>query len=109
MGDSESIDGMNALTEDFGSGRIMPTQVVITGDTYVYENGAFNIAYLDAIENLTASIADDSMVQQVTGVTRPYGTTVDYHNLTYHAGGAAHRSSRRACCRAWGAATRPCC
>jgi RND superfamily putative drug exporter len=62
----------------------MPTQVVITGDTYVYENGEFNIAYLDAIENLTASIAaDTSMVQQVTGVTRPYGTVVDYHNISY--------------------------
>jgi putative drug exporter of the RND superfamily len=84
MGDSESIQGMNALSEDFGAGRIMPTQVVITGETYVYENGAFNIAYLDAIENLTASIAaDTSMVQQVTGVTRPYGTLVDYHNISY--------------------------
>ena len=84
MGDSESIQGMNALSEDFGAGRIMPTQVVITGDTYVYENGEFNIAYLDAIENLTASIAaDTSMVQQVTGVTRPYGTVVDYHNISY--------------------------
>ena len=84
MGNSESIDGMNALSEDFGAGRIMPTQVVITGETYVYENGAFNIAYLDAIENLTASIAaDSSMVQQVTGVTRPYGTLVDYHNISY--------------------------
>jgi len=84
MGDSESIQGMNALSEDFGAGRIMPTQIVITGETYVYENGGFNIAYLDAIENLTASIAaDTSMVQQVTGVTRPYGTLVDYHNISY--------------------------
>jgi putative drug exporter of the RND superfamily len=83
MGDMESIDGMNALSEDFGAGYIMPTQVVITGDTYVYEDGGFNITYLDAIENLTASIAaDTSMVQQVTGVTRPYGTVVDYHNLS---------------------------
>ncbi len=83
MGDVESIDGMNALSEDFGAGRIMPTQVVITGDTYVYEDGEFNMAYLDAIENLTASIAaDTSMVQQVTGVTRPFGTVVDYHNLS---------------------------
>jgi RND superfamily putative drug exporter len=84
MGDSESIQGMNALSEDFGAGRIMPTQIVITGETYVYENGEFDIAYLDAIENLTASIAaDTSMVQQVTGVTRPYGTLVDYHNISY--------------------------
>ena len=84
MGNSESIEGMNALSEDFGAGRIMPIQVVITGETYVYENGEFNMASLDAIENLTASIAaDTSMVQQVTGVTRPYGTLVDYHNISY--------------------------
>lgn len=87
MGDSESIQGMNALSEDFGAGRIMPTQIVITGETFVYENGEFDIAYLDAIENLTESIAvDASMVQQVTGVTRPYGTLVDYHNISYMPG-----------------------
>ena len=84
MGHSESIEGMTALTEDFGAGRIMPIQVVITGETYVYENGQFNIAYLNAIENLTASIAaDTSMVQQVTGVTRPYGALLDYRNISY--------------------------
>jgi RND superfamily putative drug exporter len=83
MGKAESIEGMNAMTADFGAGRIMPTQIVITGANYVYENGSFNIAYLNAIENLTASIAKDtSMVQQITGVTRPYGTLVDYRNLS---------------------------
>jgi len=82
MGKGESIDGMEAMTDDFGAGRIMPTQIVITGDTAVYENGSFNIAYLNAIENLTASIASDSMVQEITGVTRPYGATVDYGNLS---------------------------
>jgi RND superfamily putative drug exporter len=38
---------------------------------------------LDAIENVSASIAaDTSMVQQVTGPTRPFGALVDYHNLS---------------------------
>jgi RND superfamily putative drug exporter len=83
MGDTESIDGMNALSEDFGAGLITPTDVVITGDAYVIENGQFDIGYLDAIENLSASIAaDTSMVQQVTGPTRPFGTPVDYHNIS---------------------------
>lgn len=83
MGETESIAGMEALSEDFGSGRIMPTQIVVTGDTYVYQEDGFNIVYLDAIENLTASVASDSsMVQQVTGPTRPFGTVVDYHNLS---------------------------
>ncbi|OPY34145.1 MAG: MMPL family protein [Methanomassiliicoccales archaeon PtaU1.Bin124] len=82
MGHSESIDGMNAMTDDFGAGAIMPTQIIVTGDTYVYQNGQWNIAYLNALENLTANIDDNSIVQSVTSVTRPYGTLVDYRNLS---------------------------
>jgi len=82
MGNTEGIEGMNAMGDDFGLGRIMPTQVVITGDTLVYdESTGFNTAYLDAIENITATIAAEGMVQQVTGVTRPYGEAIDYRNL----------------------------
>jgi uncharacterized membrane protein YdfJ with MMPL/SSD domain len=82
MSASESIDGMNAMTDDFGAGKIMPTQVVVTGDTVVYDGTQFDYAYLDAIDNLTATIAADSMVQQVTSITRPYGHWVDYRNLS---------------------------
>jgi RND superfamily putative drug exporter len=84
MGNSESINGMNAMTNDFGAGKIMPTQVVITGTTLVYDNttGTFNYAYLDAIDNVTARIAGDSMVQKASGITRPYGQWVDYRNLS---------------------------
>jgi RND superfamily putative drug exporter len=83
MGDPESIQGMNAMTEDFGAGRIMPTQVVITGNTPVFDpgTGTYNYAYLDAIENVTAAIAANTNIQEVTGITRPYGETIDYHNL----------------------------
>jgi len=82
MGDSESIEGMNAMTEDFGAGRIMPTQIVVTGDTVVYGNGTFDFVYLDALDNITATIASDPMIQTVTGVTRPYGEWIDYRNLS---------------------------
>jgi putative drug exporter of the RND superfamily len=82
MGNPESIQGMNAMTSDFGAGKIMPTQVVITGDTVVYDGTQFNYAYLDAIDNITATIAADSMIQTVTGITRPYGQWVDYRNLS---------------------------
>jgi RND superfamily putative drug exporter len=84
MGNPESIQGMNAMTSDFGAGKIMPTQVVIAGDVVVYDNmtGTFNYAYLDAVDNITATIAADSMVQKVTGITRPYGEWVDYRNLS---------------------------
>jgi RND superfamily putative drug exporter len=82
MGDAESIDGMNAMTEDFGAGKIMPTQVVVTGNTVVYDGTQFDYGYLDAIDNLTATVASDSMVQQVTSITRPYGQWIDYRNLS---------------------------
>ncbi|MEM0448342.1 MAG: MMPL family transporter [Methanomassiliicoccales archaeon] len=83
MGKAESIDGMNALSEDFGSGRIMPTQIVIVSDKPVYDGEEFDIAFLDAVENLTTIISSEtSMVQQVTGVTRPFGTVVDYRNIS---------------------------
>lgn len=82
MGSSESIDGMNAMTSDFGAGNIEPTYVVVTGDTVVFANGTFNCNYLDAVDNVTGTIAADSMVQKVTGITRPFGEKVDYRNLS---------------------------
>jgi putative drug exporter of the RND superfamily len=81
MGSSESIDGMKAMTEDFGAGSIQPTQIVITGDTVVYNGTSFNYEYLDAVENITAAIGEESEVQKVTGITRPYGELIDYRNL----------------------------
>ena len=81
MGDSESIDGIKAMTNDFGAGSIQPTQIVITGDVVVYDGTNFNYAYLDAIENITSAVAAQSEVQKVTGITRPFGELVDYRNL----------------------------
>jgi RND superfamily putative drug exporter len=81
MGDSESIDGIKAMTDDFGAGSIQPTQIVITGGVDVYNETGFNYAYLDAIDNLTAAVASQSEVQKVTGITRPYGEPIDYRNL----------------------------
>lgn len=82
MGNSEGIQGMNAMTTDFGAGKIMPTQIVVTGNTVVFENGTFNNAYLDALDNITTTIASDPMIQKVTSVTRPYGEWVDYRNMS---------------------------
>ena len=82
MGNSEGIQGMNAMTTDFGAGKIMPTQIVVIGSTVVFENGTFNYVYLDALDNITATIASNSMIQKVTSVTRPFGEKVDYRNLS---------------------------
>ena len=82
MGTSESTTGMNAMSADFGAGRIMPTQVVFAGSTVVYDGTNFNIEYLNSIENVSQTVAGNSLVQQVTGPTRPYGTLIDYRNLS---------------------------
>lgn len=82
MGDAESIDGMNAMSKDFGAGLIMPTKVVITSNTTVYQNGAFDVEYLDSIDRLTERAAEDPNVQKVTGITRPFGEPIDYRNLS---------------------------
>ncbi len=82
MGTTESTTGMNAMGADFGAGRIMPTQVVFAGSIVIYDGASFNLAYLDAIENVSKTVAGNSLVQQVTGPTRPYGTLIDYHNLS---------------------------
>ncbi|WP_019176290.1 MMPL/RND family transporter [Methanomassiliicoccus luminyensis] len=83
MGDPESIQGMNAMTDDFGAGMLMPTQIVITGDTLVYDpdTGTYNAVYLDAIDNITTAIAANDNVQEVTGITRPFGDLIDYRAL----------------------------
>ncbi len=81
MGDSEGIDGIKAMTEDFGAGSIQPTQIVITGDVVIYDGTNFNYAYLDAIDNITEAVASRSEVQKVTSITRPYGEEIDYRNL----------------------------
>ena len=82
MGNSESITGMKAMSSDFGAGSIQPTQVVISGTTVIYDGTNFNIPYLNSIDNITAKIASESMVQKVTGITRPYGQVIDYRNLS---------------------------
>ncbi len=82
MGSPESVQGLNAMSSGFGAGGIMPTQVVITGDTTIFNGSNVNMAYLNAIGNISATIAADPMVQQVSGITRPYGQPVDYENLS---------------------------
>ena len=83
MGSTESTNGLNALSEDFGAGIIMPTYVVMDSPNVVIYNGtSLNMEYMNAVENVTATIAANSEVQSVSSPTRPYGTLVDYHNFT---------------------------
>ncbi len=78
----ESNEGISAMTEAFGAGRIMPTQVVVVMDTPVYDGLNFSLEGLDAIEDITHAVASVDNVKQVTGTTNPKGPAIDYRNLS---------------------------
>ncbi|MDH3366130.1 MAG: MMPL family transporter, partial [Thermoplasmata archaeon] len=78
----ESNEGISAMTEAFGAGRIMPTQIVVVMESPVYEDGNFSIASLETIEGMTLAVASVENVKQVTGTTNPQGPAIDYRNLS---------------------------
>ena len=78
----ESNEGITAMTDAFGAGRIMPTQIVIVMDSPVYEDGNFSIANLETIESVTSAVASADGVKQVTGPVNPQGPLIDYTNLS---------------------------
>ena len=61
MGEPESIQGMNAMADDFGAGTIMPTQIIITGDQV-------DDAYLAQVNELREVIVNHDMVQSVSEI-----------------------------------------
>jgi uncharacterized membrane protein YdfJ with MMPL/SSD domain len=78
----ESNEGITAMTDAFGAGRIMPTQIVIVMDSPVYEDGNFSIANLETLEGVTSAVASADGVKQVTGTVNPQGPFIDYRNLS---------------------------
>lgn len=78
----ESNEGISAMTEAFGAGRIMPTQIVLVMDTPVYDGSNFSMEMLGAVENITDRVATVENVKQVTGTTNPQGPDIDYRNLS---------------------------
>jgi RND superfamily putative drug exporter len=78
----ESNEGIIAMTDAFGAGRIMPTQVVAVFDGPVYTDGAFNLTRLADIDSMATTMAAADNVKQVTGVTNPKGDHLDYVNYS---------------------------
>jgi RND superfamily putative drug exporter len=77
----ESNEGIIAMTEGFGAGRIMPTEIVVVFATPVYADGNFSFENLDAISAVTSAIDDVENVKTVIGPTNPQGAFIDYANL----------------------------
>ena len=79
----ESIRGMNALTDSFGGGRMLPSYVVVTfSEPILYSNGSFNIDKMSTLNDMASYIANHDGVDKVTGPTYPFGTAVDYRSIT---------------------------
>ncbi|MDQ1371361.1 MAG: family transporter, partial [Candidatus Thermoplasmatota archaeon] len=78
----ESSEGITAMTDAFGAGRIMPTQIVVVFDAPVYSEGNFSLDILETVDDITATIAAADNVRQVTGVTNPNGDRIDFVNLS---------------------------
>jgi putative drug exporter of the RND superfamily len=79
----ESISGYNSLTDTFGSGRMLPSYVVVTfSEPIVYNNGSFNQAELETLNQISNYVAYHEGIQEVTGPTMPYGSAVNYKIIT---------------------------
>jgi RND superfamily putative drug exporter len=78
----QSNQGLTAIANNFGSGTIDPTSIVITTPTQVtYGNNQFNQTLLDQIEQITACAADSKGVTTVVGPTRPFGNAFNYSSV----------------------------
>ena len=82
MADTESKDGLSAMQDGFGAGRITPTRVALYMSQPVEAGGDLNLEMLDSIRGLTAVLSGMDNVQSVTGPTQPLGEPIEYRNLS---------------------------
>jgi len=78
----ESNEGIRAMTDAFGGGRIMPTEIAVVFDAPVYSDGNFSLDILQSVDDIAAVIAATDNVKQVTGPTNPQVDHIDYVNLS---------------------------
>ncbi len=82
MPEVESTQGMKAMTSGFGAGRLMPTDVVLVfGSAVRSPDGNLSVTNLAAVEAVSAKLAAEPLVREVSGPTRPYGKPIDLGDL----------------------------
>ncbi len=83
MPDTESKDGLDAMADGFGAGEVMKTSIVIEFNEHVLNgSGGYDLMLLDQLESICQEISVLSNVKKVTTITRPYGETIPYGNLS---------------------------
>jgi RND superfamily putative drug exporter len=77
-----SNQGLTVIADNFGSGIIAPTSIVITTPTQItYGNNQFNQTLLNQLEQITATAAGSEGVTTVTSTTRPFGNAFNYSSI----------------------------
>jgi len=77
-----SNQGLNVISDNFGSGTIYPTYITVKMPTQVtYGDNQFNQTLLNQIEQITATAASSKGITSVVSPTRPYGNSFNYSNI----------------------------
>lgn len=74
---AESKLALDALSEGFGEGNLMPTYVVLDFDRPVVVNGTLNSDAAAEVEAYSAHLAAMDNIRSVSGPTRPFGASVN--------------------------------
>lgn len=82
MPNVESKKGIDAMSEGFGKGNILKTQIVVQYSGDVLQNNTIKTEILDSIEYLCAELSNISNVKRIDGPTRPVGEPIQYTNLS---------------------------
>jgi RND superfamily putative drug exporter len=90
MPETEATQGVVAMGEGFGEGRLTPTSVVIQTQTPFRSssngNVTYDISFMGSVEDISSQISQVENVQQVNGPTRPLGVRplgvpIDYTDM----------------------------
>ena len=86
MPDSQAKQGLNVMAAGFGGGKIIPTYVGVGLTVSIFNStGGYDVAEMNAVENLSRSIAALPNVASVIGPSRPYGEMIDYGHISGNA------------------------
>ncbi len=81
----ESKAGFDMIESVFGSGNIDRTAIVVTMPSDIKDpNGNYSVAALNSIEDISKIAAAEPGVGSVYSLTRPYGSTIQYDNLSIY-------------------------
>ena len=83
MGNSESVQGLDVLSDSFGAGLTSPTEIVVTYQQQIVDsNGTMSVQMLNSMENFSIAIKGiNQNVKEVDGPSRPNGILVNATSL----------------------------